>query len=334
MADHRPDPPVVHCIVGGHREEWRLQDRCRKNDLVQFRVVVGVDHLRRHEPLVAIHRSAEFGHLIVMFEYARPADIAHQVPRDNFQPRVVPPFVRVTDLGPKRRQLGVCLGLRRLRHPLQLIDGIAKRRQQIGDEVHHPGFVLRWEMSLHIYLPQRFGHHGLHQIHPPLPQRTLSRHTPQQGAIESEVGFVQFATEQGRRTREQMPPQVVRPIRQRSFGHQFAECPHKIRLTNVHLRHCVAHTHTGQERRDVQRPAQVRGVCNRHQVVGGLRVTVAHFVPVRPRQLRFQRYHPVGHIQTVPSKTSQRPHPRDVLAVGGPNVSKLGFQVVVAVRQT
>ena len=60
VTDDGPDPAVVDGVVGLDVEEWRLQDGCWEDDLVAQWVVVGIDRLREHEPLVGIHGAREF----------------------------------------------------------------------------------------------------------------------------------------------------------------------------------------------------------------------------------------------------------------------------------
>jgi hypothetical protein len=59
VADYRPDRTVVGGLVAIGVEEGRLQDGRRKDDLVQTRVVVGVDRLGRYQPLVAVDPVAD-----------------------------------------------------------------------------------------------------------------------------------------------------------------------------------------------------------------------------------------------------------------------------------
>ena len=105
VADDRADRAVVDRVVGRRVEERRLQDGGREDDLVHARVVVGVDRLRRHEPLVAVDRAADLGQLAVEFEGGRPAGVADQVVRAMTSAGVVPPLGRVADLRGERRQL-------------------------------------------------------------------------------------------------------------------------------------------------------------------------------------------------------------------------------------
>ena len=73
VADHRADRAVVDGVVGVGVEERRLQDGCGEDDLVAQRVVVGVDRLRRHQPLVLAHRAAELAELVGRCGTRRPA---------------------------------------------------------------------------------------------------------------------------------------------------------------------------------------------------------------------------------------------------------------------
>ncbi len=61
MPDDRADRAVVDRVVGLHVEERRLQDRRGKDDLVHARVVISVDGLGGHSPLVTVDRLAELG---------------------------------------------------------------------------------------------------------------------------------------------------------------------------------------------------------------------------------------------------------------------------------
>ena len=54
VTDDSADCSVVDGVVGVEAEERWLQNRSRKYDLVEARVVVGVHCLRGHEPLVAV----------------------------------------------------------------------------------------------------------------------------------------------------------------------------------------------------------------------------------------------------------------------------------------
>ena len=79
VADHRADRAVVHRIVRRQVEERRLENRGGEDDLVLDGVVVRVDRLRRHQPLVAIDRLAELADLVLGLDVGRALDVADEV---------------------------------------------------------------------------------------------------------------------------------------------------------------------------------------------------------------------------------------------------------------
>ncbi len=72
VADHRADAAVVGGVVGVCVEERWLQDRRGEDDLVHARVVVGIDGLRRHEPLVAVDGATQLGQFALSSSTAYP----------------------------------------------------------------------------------------------------------------------------------------------------------------------------------------------------------------------------------------------------------------------
>src|SRR6185295_17075182 len=75
MADDRADRAVVDRRIGVRIEERRLQDARREGDLILGRIVVGVDGLRRHEPLAAIDGLVDALDVTLPLEYPRVAHI-------------------------------------------------------------------------------------------------------------------------------------------------------------------------------------------------------------------------------------------------------------------
>ena len=66
VADHRADPTEVHGIIRIDPKIRRLKDRRGEHDFVRARVVVGIDRLRGHVPLAAIHAPPKLCDLVVM----------------------------------------------------------------------------------------------------------------------------------------------------------------------------------------------------------------------------------------------------------------------------
>ena len=81
VADDRADAAVVRRGIAVRLEERVLQDRGREHDLVHQRVVVRVDGLRRHVPLVAVDRLADLAELAVVLVDVRAPHVADEVER-------------------------------------------------------------------------------------------------------------------------------------------------------------------------------------------------------------------------------------------------------------
>jgi hypothetical protein len=187
VADHGADAAVVDRVVRVGVEERRLQDRGREHDLVHLRVVVGVDGLRRHAPLVAVDRLAQLVDFAVGFDHARTHHVADQVVTLHHQLRVILPLVRVADL---RRELGQ-LGLRFLlggrAHPVELVDRLLVGGQQVLHQRFHARLALGREVLGHVQLAQRLALRTLDRAHATLPARFLLLHAGQGLAVEVEA---------------------------------------------------------------------------------------------------------------------------------------------------
>ena len=68
MANYRTDAPVIDGIIRLEIEEGRLQYRCRKDDLIVERVVIGIYRLWRHAPFVTVDRGTNFGKVELLSE--------------------------------------------------------------------------------------------------------------------------------------------------------------------------------------------------------------------------------------------------------------------------
>ncbi len=85
VADDRSDGSVVGGVVCLHVEHRWPQDGSREDDLVHAGVVVGIDRLRRHEPLAPIDRLAELVHLPKMLQTGRSPHVAEQLVGPDLQ---------------------------------------------------------------------------------------------------------------------------------------------------------------------------------------------------------------------------------------------------------
>ena len=55
MTDYNTDSSIVECVVGCRVEEWNLQNTGREAYLVGRRIVVSIDGLWRHLPLILVY---------------------------------------------------------------------------------------------------------------------------------------------------------------------------------------------------------------------------------------------------------------------------------------
>ena len=188
VADHGADPAVVLGRVGVRGEERLLQDAGGEADLVGAGVVVGVDGLRQHQPLVGVERRPDLGQLAGGLERRRGGDVAHELAGVELQLRVVAELVGVADLGPEGVELlvGPLLGV--VAHPVEGGDRAPVGLQQVGDQVVHQRLGVRREVSLDVLLAERLTHRALDQRHPALPPGPQLGRAVEGAAVEVEVG--------------------------------------------------------------------------------------------------------------------------------------------------
>ena len=129
-----PIAAVVDRRVGVGVEERRLQDRRREHDLVERRVVVGVDRLRHHAPLGPVDRLAE----LASGCRPAPADRARRGCRARRRARSSRPvvgleLVGIADLRRERVELGDApRALVAVGHPVVLVDARGQRAAQVA----------------------------------------------------------------------------------------------------------------------------------------------------------------------------------------------------------
>ena len=70
VANNSANGSVICRIINIKAKERRLQNCCRKDDLISERVVIGVDRLWGHMPFVAIYWLTNLGQGKVAFEFS------------------------------------------------------------------------------------------------------------------------------------------------------------------------------------------------------------------------------------------------------------------------
>ena len=149
---------VVVRIVSRHVEEGRLEDTGREADFVGRRVVVGIDSLRGHLPLVSVDGLA-----ILVSNHLAPCEHVGTLcihPETGLlvddEVGVVCPLVGITDFDIEGVELfdGLCLGA--VAHPVLHLDALLQRGLQVLHQRGHALFGLSREVFLHVHLSQRF----------------------------------------------------------------------------------------------------------------------------------------------------------------------------------
>ena len=152
VADDRADAAVVDRVVGVEVEERRLQDRGREDDLVHPRVVVGVDRLGRHEPLVAVDRLAELARLRSSSNAAARRTLPTRSSR-----RISAPSSRATCRGSRSSGVNLASFSRASlaglgAHPVEGTDVLAVGLDQVLDQFLHPVLGRGREVPLDVEL--------------------------------------------------------------------------------------------------------------------------------------------------------------------------------------
>ncbi|MNH16795.1 hypothetical protein D3C79_764450 [compost metagenome] len=174
-------------------------------------------------PLVPVHRLAEAGQVVGVFEGAGPLQVAHQIVLADLDGAVILPLVRVADLGPELGEFGQGLGLGGRRHPVQLLDALAVGGAQVLHQLLHAGLGLGREVALHIELADRLTQQIVKHPERTLPGGALLGGTAQGGAEEGEVLAVGLAVEIGGVIGDEVPLEVGLPVADRGLLHQAVE---------------------------------------------------------------------------------------------------------------
>ena len=177
VANHSAYRAVVLCIVGFHVEEWGLQYACGEAYLVGCGIVVCIDCLGVHVPLLLVHGLV---HLAV--EDVQPVPLAHvhQVLKEHqvlvyLHLAVVLPLVGVSYLDVEVSQFLFCLGLGSLAHPVESLYALAQSRLQVAHHCQHALLACFGEIPLAVHLADGIAQHAVDQVGGLFPQVVVLR---------------------------------------------------------------------------------------------------------------------------------------------------------------
>ncbi|MNQ10264.1 hypothetical protein D3C85_230950 [compost metagenome] len=152
--------------------------------------------------------------------------------RLGFHAAVVAPFVRVGDLRLQGGQLelGFLLGFRA--HPVELLDAILERGDEIVEHGHHAGPGFRRQIHFHVALADGVADGVIREAQRQLPLRFALRHAAQHRAIEGEALLDGRAVQVGRIAFDDAPVQIALPRCQRHGGHGLGKACHEAGLAH------------------------------------------------------------------------------------------------------
>ncbi len=189
VADHHTDGTIVEGIVGIHIEEGILQNTCGEADFVGGGVIVGIDGLWCHIPIIAINGFSngmietpgipELAALLYIFVI--------RFGRINLKLRKVRPLIRVANLDIEGVQFQQGVDLRRVIHPVLGGDTLAKGNLEVLYQRDHTLLGGLREVFLRVDLTQRLTHHTLHLTGAALPERMVLLTTRTDTAVEVEA---------------------------------------------------------------------------------------------------------------------------------------------------
>src|SRR5665213_233038 len=211
VTDHRADGTVVGGLVALRVEKWRLEYRGREDDLVESGVVVGVDRLGRHEPLVAVDRLADLRQIPLELELRGRTNVGEHIIRLDTQCRIVAPAQRITDLRRERVELLEGPMTRRLPHPLQIGDALSIRLDEVRDEDIHTCFHFGRVVAFDVDLADRLTHGAFDEGDTTLPSRANRFGAGERATVEVEVLVDELRGEERRVTGDDLPRQPVLP---------------------------------------------------------------------------------------------------------------------------
>mmetsp|Transcript_33191 Transcript_33191/g.73153 ORF Transcript_33191/g.73153 Transcript_33191/m.73153 type:complete len:216 (-) Transcript_33191:1091-1738(-) len=173
VANYSPQGSELHRRVCRGVEKGRLQNRCRKHDLVERGVKIRVDRLRGHIPAEQVCGRVHAGHLQSEGEGACSHHVLHVQASLDGQSRVVHPPVREADLDLELAHLRHGLNTRGLSHPLHLQQPLL---QGLPNALHHRQRALlcvRGEVLGDVELAQLIAQSRFQSTQGPLPSRLL-----------------------------------------------------------------------------------------------------------------------------------------------------------------
>ena len=237
VANHHTDGTIIESSVGLGIEEGALQDACREADLIGGWIVVGVDGLRCHMPLVTVNGLAGLvgNPLVVRKEACGHHVLIEALGGIDGQLAVVSPFVGIANLDIELIQLLVGIGLGGVAHPRLGIDALSEADLQVVHQLFHHLLGLGGEVALAVHLAEGLAHGTLHLVSGALPQGIVFLAAAHSLAEEVEVGLTDVISQIRGTALDDIPLHDGPHIIGADQGQQLVETGEECRLPHVHL---------------------------------------------------------------------------------------------------
>ncbi len=186
MTDYDTDSTIVKSIVSRRVKERNLQYTSREADFVRGRIIVSVDRLWSHVPVVPVNR---FSSRMVYIPFQLPAATLTHILIVSFfriycQARQILPTVRISYLDIERIQLQQGIDFGRIIHPVLGSNTLTQGHFQIIHQCLHALLRGCREVLLDIDSSKSLTHDALHLIGGTTPQRMIFLATREHLAIE------------------------------------------------------------------------------------------------------------------------------------------------------
>ena len=239
VADHDTNRTIVGGIVGSRIKERRLQDAGGEANFVGCGVVVGIDGLRRHVPLVAIDGFVDTaGDFVGMIELGGTTQILKEGEFFvNLQTVVVAPLVGIANLDAEGVELLMCLLFGGGTHPGLLIDALSEGFLQVMHELKHALLGAFRKIALYIHFADGHSHYVFHCTHGTLPARTVLLGALHRAAVEVERDTAEIIAQGRSGAVDHVEFQIRLEGFERRIGKNFLYLVNRFGLVDAYLIH-------------------------------------------------------------------------------------------------
>ena len=243
--------------------------------------------MRRHVPLVAVHRLVNETEHIVLFELGGTLQVGIiTVGSIDSECGIVAPLIGITHFDIESGEFLLCLGFGFVAHPSEGGNTLTERSLQILYQLLHTRFCFRREIALYIHLSDSLAECAVYHTYSPFPQWLRLFLTGKYFAVETEVLRIDFVGKRRGCSVDSLPYEERFEVFQRFFCQHLAGF---LQMRDLSDRNSVGmYVHCYKESVPVDFGNKLLQLGNRHLIVVGLRVTEFHIVFGSTRQTCFQ----------------------------------------------